>query len=809
MAPERFRGDGNARADIYALGLTLYELLTLRPAFETSDRLEMIERIKTEEPARPRSLDGRIPRDLETIVLKAIEQGPERRYPSAEAMAEDLGRFLADEPIRARQVGAAERYWRWARRNPVIAVLGGVLAAFLVLVTIGSLLAAGRFARLAGPRSARRTIGTTGGEPPGAGRIRERAPGRPGPRRGPGGDVPGHAQRGQGPAGRSPARLARGSPGQSRPADRHADAPPRPGPAPHRGGSRASESSTPTRWPGSRDVPPTPASLAFSADGKTLVSAHGSGELRLWDLAARRHVETVPAEAWPIGPAGVPPANRTPPNVQFLPDGALAYASWAHRVAFLDPPGHMPARSPLGGGNAQVWGLSVDRSGRWLAVGWSDGHIAIHDAATGAVRRTIDGDGRRLALSPDGLWLATRGPDNSVVLRTTAEDTLPITLGRHRDRVESLAFSPDGTTLASTSFDRTAKLWDMARREERLTLRGHKEKLTDIAFSPDGAWRRHHERRPHHPDLGRPRRTVAGRPPWPRVHESRGIQPRRRSTWPPPGKAWCTFTTSPAGASGGGWSVTAEGVQCLAFHPQQVQLASGADDNAIIAWDPEPGRPLRRWVAHNAYVRALAYSADGSMLASGHGGNQKSPDDSVHLWDTRTGALRQSLPGHATGVHALAFDPTGRRLASGDFGGTVLLFDVDSGRILRREYRGKRARHVGCLPGRRPPSPRRSPERVGCPVRSGAGPARPGGSSCRRAAIDSWSTAAATAPSSAIPGEPWSPCRCPISRSFIASPGGTIGRSSRSRSAPTGGCWPRAGPIGASSSATPRPSRRG
>ena len=79
MAPERFRGEGDARADIYALGLTLYELLTLQPAFETSDRLKLIERVKTEEPPRPRSLDGRIPRDLETIVLKAIEKDPEQR----------------------------------------------------------------------------------------------------------------------------------------------------------------------------------------------------------------------------------------------------------------------------------------------------------------------------------------------------------------------------------------------------------------------------------------------------------------------------------------------------------------------------------------------------------------------------------------------------------------------------------------------------------------------------------------------------------------------------------------------------------
>ncbi len=81
MAPERFRGEGDARADVYALGLTLYELLTLRPGFESSDRLRLIEQIKTEEPPRPRAIDARIPRDLETIVLKAIEKDPEGAVP--------------------------------------------------------------------------------------------------------------------------------------------------------------------------------------------------------------------------------------------------------------------------------------------------------------------------------------------------------------------------------------------------------------------------------------------------------------------------------------------------------------------------------------------------------------------------------------------------------------------------------------------------------------------------------------------------------------------------------------------------------
>ena len=149
MAPERFRGEGDARADIYGLGATLYELLTLRPAHDSSDRLQLMQKVKAEEPERPRSIDGRIPRDLETIVLKAIEKEPGSRYQSADSMAEDLRRFLADEPIRARQVSGSERFWRWTRRNPGVAILGGVLTAVLIAATVASLVAASQYEMIA------------------------------------------------------------------------------------------------------------------------------------------------------------------------------------------------------------------------------------------------------------------------------------------------------------------------------------------------------------------------------------------------------------------------------------------------------------------------------------------------------------------------------------------------------------------------------------------------------------------------------------------------------------------------------------
>jgi hypothetical protein len=153
MAPERFRGRGDARADVYSLGLTLYELLVLRPAFDSPDRVALSEQIKAAEPPRPRSLDPRIPRDLETIVLKAIEKDPGDRYVTADAMAQDLRRFLDDEPILARRVGSTERFLRWSRRNPTIAVLGGLLTALLVTATFASVIIARQMASLAGEKS--------------------------------------------------------------------------------------------------------------------------------------------------------------------------------------------------------------------------------------------------------------------------------------------------------------------------------------------------------------------------------------------------------------------------------------------------------------------------------------------------------------------------------------------------------------------------------------------------------------------------------------------------------------------------------
>ena len=137
MAPERFAGKCDARSDVYALGLTLYELLALRPAFEASDRHELMRRVMSDEPQRLRGPVPNIPRDLETIIQKAIAREPIERYPSAAALAEDLQRFLDDKPIKARRVTPVEQAWRWARRNPAVATLAAGLLVALVVGLVG------------------------------------------------------------------------------------------------------------------------------------------------------------------------------------------------------------------------------------------------------------------------------------------------------------------------------------------------------------------------------------------------------------------------------------------------------------------------------------------------------------------------------------------------------------------------------------------------------------------------------------------------------------------------------------------------
>jgi serine/threonine-protein kinase len=135
LAPERFQGHADIRSDIYSLGLTLYEALALRPAFDDVVHLRLMQQITTSDPPRLDQLNPQLPRDLVTVVHKAMAKDPSDRYQTAGALAEDLGRFLDDRPIAARRLSVLEQAWRWCWRNPMLA---GMLAALLALAFLAT-----------------------------------------------------------------------------------------------------------------------------------------------------------------------------------------------------------------------------------------------------------------------------------------------------------------------------------------------------------------------------------------------------------------------------------------------------------------------------------------------------------------------------------------------------------------------------------------------------------------------------------------------------------------------------------------------
>jgi WD40 repeat protein/serine/threonine protein kinase len=556
IAPEQASGRSGLvgpLADVYSLGAILYELLTGRPPFRGETPLDTVLQVMAEDPIPPRRLHPRVPRDLETICLKCLQKEPWRRYGSAAELAEDLRRFLNDEPILARPVSALHRLVKWARRKPALALLiAGVITAvvcgFIIVLKVNfELNAAAERERLqAQEANWQKTLALQQTEK--AEKLRADA----------------EQQR---LTALRETTLAR----RSLYALQLAQVATLSDRDPSRARQLLEDS---TRCPSDLcdftwgylhrncrrerfSLPGhlvTVSALAFAPDGHWLVSAGWDRTLRLWAPSiGRAPLATVNAHeglvlALAVSPDGRMIATASDDKTIKLWSVERSVVPIGAGAAMLWPIPRLQEKATLTGHQGGVRAVAFSPDGATLASGGYDFSIRLWDLHQLKELVTLRRHTRviwSLAFSPDGKMLASGSEDQSIVLWDTSwlneRDRVPVdlvlgSLTGHTDGVVAVAFSPDGKTLASGGNfrDQTLRLWDIARRRERARLKGHTRAIFAVAFAPDGQ-----------------------------------------------------------------------------------SLATGSADGTIRLWDPTTGRERTVLQGHAAQVHTLAFSPDSRLLASG------------------------------------------------------------------------------------------------------------------------------------------------------------------------------------------------
>jgi WD40 repeat protein/tetratricopeptide (TPR) repeat protein len=726
VAPERLAGRGDARADIYGLGVTLYELVCGRPAYADADRAALAQRLLNHDPQQPRHVDPHIARDLETILLKAIARDPAHRYATAGALAEDLRRFLEDRPILARRASLLGRAVRWCRRNKLVASL---LAALVLVFLAGFALVTVQWRRADAEARRANTLAKSEVEARTAeSALRIKAQAEVAER-----DFDralelarkGDVDHGllwmaevlrEAPAERPEfLRMVRtnlvGWQGQvfrrraifeSRASVDFAR---------FRPDGRVilirSNDQVTQFWDTATGRPLGPplerrglvACQAFSLDGRLCALGYGDGEVWFWDPNTGQHVGPI------IDHGRKPQALFSISWLSFSPEGNLLVTSDpADGAKLWEVASGRRLGLPKEAGTCGRAAFSPDGR-RMLLLGRDGKGVRIWDRVSGQVvgPNPVTEASVHAGFSPDGRLVFTSG-GSQVHLWDAATGRAIASLPRSETGTVSAAFSPDSRRVLSYGEDGIARIWDVvAGRDSGVTMR-HGGAISSGSFSPDGrlvltsggnymarVWDAITGRA-----IGSPLRTGGS------VNESSFSPDGRlvatasqdgqavifeidRGDLAPvvdePGRAErsaADVAVHLAGSGLGGPTLSPDGSRILGAGPGMARLVETGTGQPI-------GRP---WVQRFGWVAAFAFSPDGRRAAVAshdvsHGGGG-SVWSGCQVWDVATGRPVSPLLPHTNWVAALRFSPDGKTLAAGGYNGIVCLWDVETGTMIRR-----------------------------------------------------------------------------------------------------------------------------
>jgi len=644
MAPEQAIGKKGlitVATDVYGLGAVLYTLLSGRPPFQGDSALETIAQVKDRALDPPSRHGRRVNRDLETVCLKCLEKEPARRYGSAQAVAEDLERWLAGVPILARPASRAERAWRWCRRNPLGMSLLATGTLLLTLVVAG-LISGTRV------RQTTRRLSSALHERERAVRRHQFVTDL---------QQASHLLEG-GRVSESRALLSRHLPATDQEDVRdfawhflwrrcHTGRPPLQG---HRG-----------------DV----YHATFSPDGDTLATASLDRTVRLWDVHTGKTRRILPARP---EDGHVDDINW----VAFAPDGrSLATASDDQNVKLWDAASGA-LRLTLTGHRDRVLGVIFTPEGKQLVSCDRGGGVIVWDATTGRRQSSFPVDNatiESMAISPNGRTLAISG--KGAALWDLADGRELARLEGHTDTVFCVVFSHDGKTLATSSRDWSVRLWDVRDGHALTTFRGHRTGVQSVAFSPGD-------------------RTLASVDDfgivrfWDMASGAIGkIASGQDRLWcvkfAPDGR---TLATTGSDATARLWDPVQDRDRIVLHVPTAIvhSIASSADGDMLTAaggngtlwtWDTADGRLVAtKHIDAGAAVRCAVLSRDAATLAI------NDPDRTITLWDVKSGRRTGNLVVAQGPISPVAFFPEGRGIAAAHWHGCdamVTVWDAESG----------------------------------------------------------------------------------------------------------------------------------